>query len=163
MVTFTSSVPSSHCPGCSWYFFHLQRDDIKDNFVPAGGGKSLFWCCRAQHKNLERSSCFTAHQHSCGSGRDFIQGLQGSALGRSNKIPLLRGQLQSSLSESSPPQSPFCRVSLPKADGRALFDHFAWVPAVPTPEFQPYSLHQSSSTLCSASQVFPSNAFCISS
>lgn len=146
MVTFTSSVPASHCiqtaPGISFIFKEMI---LKIILYLLEKEHHCFDAAQPAQELGKELMCCTAHQHSRGSGRAFIRGLQGSALGMSNKIPLLKGQLQSSLCESSPLQSLFCRVSLPKADWRALFDHlalistFACVPAVATPAFQPYS------------------------
>lgn len=109
--------------------------------------------------------CCTAHQHLCGNGRGFIQGLHSSALGMSSKIPLLKGQLQThflNLLLSRPYFAGFfCpeqigELSLiilqPPLRGSLLcpLQDFRLIPCITA---VPHS----------GSQAFPSNAFCISS
>lgn len=123
----------------------------------------MFWCCPGQHKDLGRSSCVAFVWQ----WKRFYTGSLRLCSWHEQQNSPLKGQLQSSLSESSPLQGLFSRVSLPKADWRALFDHlalvttFAWVLLCP---LQSFSLIPCIRAVPhSGSQAFPSNAVCISS
>lgn len=46
------------CPGCSWYFFHLRKDDLKDHFVPAWRTEQLLFQAAILGVIPHRHLCF---------------------------------------------------------------------------------------------------------
>lgn len=168
MLAFTSSVHASHCiqaaPAISFIFKEVI---LKTILFLLEEGNHCFGAAQASIRTWEGAHVLHCPSALVWQWKRFYTGSLRLCSWHEQQNSPLKGQLQSSLSESLPLQGLFCRVSLPKADWRALFDHlalvttFAWVLLCP---LQSFSL-----TPCiravphSGSQAFPSNALCISS